>query len=1066
MAWSPGCRVRDDSDSLLIVWRACGRRVVVGAAMVLALVASLHASAAAQDSGSYADVPADADHTAASVRTAATVEAQGIPYTDVSKTHVFRDQIEALFHRGVFTGTDCGEELFCPSQAIKRWQVAVWLVRVRDGRDPLPLEESRFADVDDDVWWMPYVERLADLGVTGGCRLEPLRFCPETRVTRAQMASFLVRAFGLAPGPDAGFEDVAQSNTHYANINALAASKVTTGCHQEPLRFCPSRPTTKGQMAAFLHRALTTNSLGIGTEDNELSRWVKSAIVDQYGAEAPWLTEVWNYTDRRSFLYIPEVHPTTNTHGTVVSRFTTGGGSVFPQVESYKLYADRAAINNPLFNSVLIHELAHVYTIDGSNAAKNPEALAAGWLYFDSIAGSHCDPFELYAETAEALEPFGQRDLKQSRWWECPNLPSIPTDEAVEVVGQAFSGRLPDWFHERFQSKDGTWAYEEIWREVKYSSPDVRKIIVPMLRRSFGGYCSEEAVRQTLFASERRPHLSQPWRDGGCEELRASTNPEFLTEENELSRWVKSAVIDEYGDRWPWLNEAWDYTNRPNFKYLPAGDSGGWKYPYQYIWAWREPEETGDVFRLLASDGLSVAKNTIKNNYLHEPTYELARMYIHNYDLARNPEAVVAGWLYFISIAGYDCNPTALYIDTAISLESDFIDKEYWWEWEWAICNHLPDEPTAEALQVARQVFSGQIPDWFHANFKDTSGQWDYQEIWSAVINATNYRDSMLPMLRYSFGGYCSEQAIADANRLMSALGSDFIITRMVQPWHDGGCGQKLRVESNDANRPPTGTEYVTEENELSRWIKDDIIDKYASRAPWLREIWNYTNREDFQYVVAPDVVNSILWTIFRIGSARQSTLIIGEGDLPYIESQKIYVSERLLNKPTGLPYLISELAHVYIIDSTEVANNPEAVAAGWLYFASLAGRDCNPVLLYAHTVATAHPFDDSFESRGWSLCPHLPNQPTAEAKEVVRQAFSGQIPDWFYDNFQKKKGEWDYEKIWTAVKNSPIHAQIAVVQMLRRSFGGYCSEAAIVSTLFVTDPQTPLDQPWRDGGC
>lgn len=1024
------------------------RLIAVGVACLLTI--ALLAPAGRTDTGSDSD--------------------SGLPYTDVSKTHVFHDDIEALADRNIFTGTDCGEDLFCPGQPMQRWQMAVWMVRLVDGRDPLPLLESRFADVDDDAWWMPYVERLADLSITEGCLRAPQRFCPAARVTREQMASFLARAFDLPMAETAGFEDVSESNVHFDNINRLYATKISTGCNQTPLSYCPSRKVTKGQMAAFLHRGLKwmeTNDSG--TEDNELSRWVKSAIVDQYGAEAPWLREVWNYTDRPSFRYIPGRHPTSNALASMVWSIRTGGGDVFPQIESYGIHADRDVINNPFHNSSLIHELAHVYTIDGYNVARNPEALAAGWLYFDSIAGSHCDPLELYAETAEALEPFGMRNLKQIWWRECPDLPSTPTDEAVEVVSQAFSGRLPDWFHDRFQQQDGTWDYEEIWREVKYSSPDLRRIVVPMLRRSFGGYCSEEAVRQTLFATERRPHLTQPWRDGGCEELGTSTNPEFITEENELSRWVKSAVIDKYSTKWPWLKEAWDYTNRPDFKYLPTGDSGGWKYPYQYIWAWREPEETGDVFKLLASDGLSVAKNTIKNNYLHEPTYELARMYIHNYDLAKNPEAVVAGWLYFISIAGYDCNPSALYVDTAISLEPDFIDKEYWWEWEWAICNHLPQQPTAEALKVTRQVFSGQIPDWFYDNFQEENGQWDYQEIWTAVINSPSQRDVLLPMLRRSFGGYCSEQAIADAIYMMFGAGSSLIQIRMAQPWRDGGCGRELEIENADIDKPLSGPEYVTEENELSRWVKSGLVDKYGPRAPWLKEVWDYTNRKSFQYVVASQVENSILWRIFQTGSAHSSTLTIGGSTLPYVETQKIYVSERILNNldnPAFAPHPVRELAYVYIVDGAKLARNPEAVAAGWLYFISISEHNCNPFPLYADTAALSRPFDENVESRSWSLCSHLPNKPTAEAKEIVRQAFSSQVPDWFYENFQKGNGDWDYQKIWTAIKNSPNHhTQVAVVQMLQDSFGGYCSEEAVRNALFVANPQ-PLPQPWRDGGC
>jgi len=55
----------------------------------------------------------------------------------------------------VFDGTECGARRFCPGEPARRWVVAVWIVRVIDGRDPVPVEESRFADVDDNEWWMP-----------------------------------------------------------------------------------------------------------------------------------------------------------------------------------------------------------------------------------------------------------------------------------------------------------------------------------------------------------------------------------------------------------------------------------------------------------------------------------------------------------------------------------------------------------------------------------------------------------------------------------------------------------------------------------------------------------------------------------------------------------------------------------------------------------------------------------------------------------------------------------------------------------------------------------------------
>ena len=187
-------------------------------------------------------------------------------YTDVSsRTHSsHKANIETLEQLGVFDGTECGARKFCPDDPIKRWAVSVWIVRVIDGKDPFPVTESRFADVGDNEWWMPYVERLADLKITVGCKTNPLRYCPDGAVSRAQMASFLVRAFRLQRAESAGFTDT-RGSTHEANIDALFADGLTVGCQQRPLRYCPHDPVSRAQMASLLNRGLGgATSVGTG----------------------------------------------------------------------------------------------------------------------------------------------------------------------------------------------------------------------------------------------------------------------------------------------------------------------------------------------------------------------------------------------------------------------------------------------------------------------------------------------------------------------------------------------------------------------------------------------------------------------------------------------------------------------------------------------------------------------------------------------------------------------------------------------------------------------------------
>jgi hypothetical protein len=107
-----------------------------------------------------------------------------------------------------------------------------------------------FSD-DDTSIFQAQIEKLVDAGITTGCGGE--RFCPDDPVTRGQMAAFLVRALNLPAAGSAGFTDTAGS-VFAGDINRLAKAGITSGC--TPRRFCPGDDVTRGQMAAFIVRAL------------------------------------------------------------------------------------------------------------------------------------------------------------------------------------------------------------------------------------------------------------------------------------------------------------------------------------------------------------------------------------------------------------------------------------------------------------------------------------------------------------------------------------------------------------------------------------------------------------------------------------------------------------------------------------------------------------------------------------------------------------------------------------------------------------------------------------------
>jgi hypothetical protein len=139
--------------------------------------------------------------------------------------------------------------------------MAVFLLKSKYGASHTPpmATGTVFADVPAAHPFAAWIEELAALGVTGGCGGG--NYCPESPVTRAQMAVFLLKALlgsAYAPPPAAGiFDDVPPADPFAAWIEDLFARGITGGCHASPALYCPANPNTRGQMAVFLTRTFS-----------------------------------------------------------------------------------------------------------------------------------------------------------------------------------------------------------------------------------------------------------------------------------------------------------------------------------------------------------------------------------------------------------------------------------------------------------------------------------------------------------------------------------------------------------------------------------------------------------------------------------------------------------------------------------------------------------------------------------------------------------------------------------------------------------------------------------------
>ena len=87
-------------------------------------------------------------------------------------------------------------------------------------------------------------------------RRDGTQFCADKGVTRGQMAAFLVRAFGLSDDGGGDLFDDDNDSIFENDIDKLATAEITLGCNPPAnTNFCPDKTVTRGQMAAFLHRA-------------------------------------------------------------------------------------------------------------------------------------------------------------------------------------------------------------------------------------------------------------------------------------------------------------------------------------------------------------------------------------------------------------------------------------------------------------------------------------------------------------------------------------------------------------------------------------------------------------------------------------------------------------------------------------------------------------------------------------------------------------------------------------------------------------------------------------------
>jgi uncharacterized protein YkwD len=168
---------------------------------------------------------------------------------------------------------------------------------------PTPTPGTTFADVPLDHPYYDSIEALYQAGYTSGCSSEPLMYCPERIMNRAESAVFVERGIHGSdydpPDPaEVVFADVTLESWYADWAHGLWEDGYTAGCGTDPLIFCPGQEHTRAEATVFYLRMMygadyePPEAVGHFTDVGAgvwYARWVDSAY--ETGIAEPCATE-------------------------------------------------------------------------------------------------------------------------------------------------------------------------------------------------------------------------------------------------------------------------------------------------------------------------------------------------------------------------------------------------------------------------------------------------------------------------------------------------------------------------------------------------------------------------------------------------------------------------------------------------------------------------------------------------------------------------------------------------------------------------------------------------------
>ena len=168
-------------------------------------------------------------------------------FRDVPADAYYYEAVQWAVETGVTGGV--GDDLFAPDAACTRAQIVTFLWRAAGS--PEPQSKVDFTDVPANAYYAKAVAWALENGITKGT--SATTFSPDDPCTRAQAVTFLARALSAKAEGTADFLDVTET-AYYAKAVAWASeNSVTSGVGGK--RFAPDQTCTRAQIVTFLYRA-------------------------------------------------------------------------------------------------------------------------------------------------------------------------------------------------------------------------------------------------------------------------------------------------------------------------------------------------------------------------------------------------------------------------------------------------------------------------------------------------------------------------------------------------------------------------------------------------------------------------------------------------------------------------------------------------------------------------------------------------------------------------------------------------------------------------------------------